>query len=68
MKVDIRDELVQGIDAVAQRRGQSREALIDRILETFLIEDQRHEAADPDVWKDADAQDYVDRLRAEWDR
>ncbi|MBL0404447.1 ribbon-helix-helix protein, CopG family [Microvirga aerilata] len=56
VKVKIRDDLVLALDRVAERAGQSREALIEQVLVSFLAEQQRVQAI-VDSWTGDDAGD-----------
>jgi predicted transcriptional regulator len=62
MKVEIRDDLLLGLDAIAGRVGQSRECLIHLALDLFIREQQRSQAI-VDGWETEDAQEFSDWLR-----
>lgn len=71
--VDIPEEKIRSLDAIAARRKESRAALIRRAVDKLLNEEKVVSIDDAfGLWKDRadikDGLDYQLKIRAEWDR
>jgi predicted transcriptional regulator len=69
--VDLPDEQIAALKALAERNGVSRAELVRRAVEAYL-EQRRVPTGDPafGLWRKRgeDGLNYQERLRREWDR
>ncbi len=69
--VDVNQEQLNDLAALAARRGEPRAAVIRQAIDSFVAANRKPASAYFGIWagrNSEDAQAFQDRMRAEWDR
>ena len=70
--VDVTQEQLNDLAALAKRRGEPRAAVIRQAIDSFVAANRKPISDYFGLWANnpetQDVQGYLDKLRAEWDR